>query len=153
MPQTKHEEFKAWMRLAHPSHSLKQNLDTKDYLSAGTQHKWLGYEAGTLVDRSDTAELYFEAHITLDPVPESERAEVEAMVRRYGFKLAKLLMDKGVPSQIDTLMTGHSRSLKQLSGDMRSAIAAVQHSGRVVRRYKIEDTVLDSWHKDVFKLL
>jgi hypothetical protein len=99
-----------------------------------------------------TAKYYYEAHVTLDPVGE-RRAEVEEIAGHQRFRLAKLLMDKGVPSQLDTFMTGHDHDLESMRSRVAQTVKALQRAGFVVRRYKIEDTVLDSRIKDELELL
>lgn len=100
-----------------------------------------------------TAALYYEAHVTIDPVEEWRRPEVENLAHNSGFRLAKLLMDKGVPSQLDTFMTGHSKDLDDIKHRTELTVRLLKGNGFNVRRYKIEDTLLDSRHDDVFKLL
>jgi len=100
-----------------------------------------------------TADLYFEAHVTIDPVPQEGRSELERLAKEYNFKLAKLLMDKNVPSQLDTFLTGHSKSFIQICSDMQNLIKRLTNLGYKIRRYKIEDIVLDSRIEDVFDLL
>ena len=91
-----------------------------------------------------TSRLYYECHVTLDPVPEVVRDYVTNICSRYGFKLAKLLMQKGGPSDIDTFCTAHDTEYEPLLVNMIKLIKALQRLGYTVRRYKIEDTLLDS---------
>lgn len=100
------------------------------------------------------ADLYYEAHITIDPIEDDLRKlHAGFSARFYGFRLAKLLMDKGVPSQLDTFMTGHGTDLDDIKQRTLDLCRTLQQNGFKVRRYKIEDTVLDSRHSDVFNLL
>lgn len=97
--------------------------------------------------------LYHEAHVTIDPVREDRRQFVQQLATPWGFKLAKLLMQKGEPSALDTFMTGHGTNYVQLQLRMTGLIKALQRDGLVVRRYKIEDTLMDSRSEDVLGLL
>lgn len=100
-----------------------------------------------------TAKHYYEAHITIDPVPAEHREKVQNLINPWRFKLAKLLMDKGVPSQLDTFMTGHDKELENIADRVTSTVVALRTAGYKVRRYKIEDTILDSRISDVLELL
>jgi hypothetical protein len=97
--------------------------------------------------------LYYEAHITIDPVEGLRRALAEQLASYEHFKLAKLLMAKGAPSKLDTFMTGHATELKALELRTESLIRALLAHGFTVRRYKIEDCILDSRRHDVWGLL
>ena len=100
-----------------------------------------------------TAKHYYEAHVTIDPVSTSDRVHVAGLVANYRFKLANLLMDKGVPSSLDTFMTGHDTDLDELVERTRCVVIALQTVGWKVRRYKIEDCVIDSRIRDELELL
>lgn len=107
---------------------------------------------------SDTSKLYYEAHITIEPVFDEHRRIVSDIAQAYGFKLADLLMKKRSEdteerSSKDTFMTGHSKSRLDIETRTRYTILYLQKLGYKVWRYKIEDTLLDSRTEDVFKLL
>lgn len=102
---------------------------------------------------SNIARHYFEAHVTIDPVHGKDRCNVDDISRANHFKLAKLFMVKGVEASEDTFITGHAIELDLLTLRLRSLVASLQASGYVVRRYKIEDTVLDSRIQDELELL
>lgn len=92
--------------------------------------------------------LYYEAHVTIDPVAEERRNAVQELADPYGCKLAKLLMQKGQPSNLDTFMTCHGRDLMQMEARVAGLVRRLQAVGLRVRRYKIEDTLMDSRHED-----
>jgi len=107
---------------------------------------------------NDLAKLYYEAHITIEPVFDDRRLAASAIAISYGFKLADLLMKKRSEdteerSAKDTFMTGHSKSRLDIESRTRDTILHLQRAGYKVWRYKIEDTLLDSRIKDVFNLL
>ena len=107
---------------------------------------------------SDLSKLYYEAHITIEPVFDLERAVASNIAMPYNFKLADLLMkkrneDTEERSSKDTFMTGHSKSFKDLEQRTKECIMTLQIAGFKVWRYKIEDTILDSRTEDVFNLI
>lgn len=89
--------------------------------------------------------LYYESHVTIDPAPRT--LVLEALVSKYGFKLAKLYMDKGDSVELfdmDMFMTGHGKDFKELHLRMNALLIALNSSLFTIRRYKIEAVVLDS---------
>lgn len=94
------------------------------------------------------AKLYYEAHVTIDPVPEDKRLAVQTLADPFGCKLAKLLMQKGQPSNLDTFMTCHGKDLGQMESRVAGLVRRLQAVGLNVRRYKIEDTLMDSRNED-----
>ena len=99
--------------------------------------------------------LYFECHITIDPVFDDERVRVSVMAQDYKFKLAKLIMrkreaDKEQEAQDDTFMTGHGQTYEDLYQRMADLVTALEAAGIKVRRYKIEDTICDSRNDGMF---
>lgn len=99
-----------------------------------------------------TTLLYFESHVTLDPIKDHEMDLFDQAAFRFGFRRAKLLMDKGVPSQIDTFATSRDTNYQSIE---RRTIEVVHHLnflGFKVRRYKIENTLIDSNAEDKLNL-
>lgn len=102
----------------------------------------------------ETAKIYYESHITIDPILDKEsRVRIEEIAGAHGFKLAKFTMQKGDELPKDTFLTGHEKYLDPLIDKMSNAIAHLKSSGFRVKRYKIEDIVLDSRSSDTLKLL
>ncbi len=62
-------------------------------------------------------------------------------------------MEKGKPSELDTFMTAHGKDLQEITDRTREMVDLLQMSNFHVRRYKIEDTVMDSRTEDVLQLL
>ena len=92
--------------------------------------------------------LYYECHITIDPIFDGEREEAEILAKTEKFKLAKLLMQKrkeDTPeaSKYDTFMTGHSATYSDLNARMVRLYNTLTQAGFKVRRYKIEKVILD----------
>lgn len=105
----------------------------------------------------DTATLYFECHVTIDPVQPGPRLELlENIAEAHGFKVAKLLMRKGdtiCPHGDDAFMTTRSNRLEPLRYNLGSLVIALKTHHYVIRRYKIEDTIIDSARADEYGLL
>lgn len=95
----------------------------------------------------------FECHITIDPVEEKDREIVEKIAIRQRFRLAKLLMQNGSPSKLDTFITGHDEFKDALAVRMIVLCDYLKEAGFTIRRYKIEEIVLDSRDKDIYELL
>ena len=100
-----------------------------------------------------TTDLYFEAHVTLEPV-DGERLEfLSELCGRYRFHVASLLMknrDTGTleRSSNDSFTTGRSLELGELTVRMLALMSALHKSGFHIWRYKIEETLLDSRYDD-----
>lgn len=104
------------------------------------------------------SKLYYEAHVTIEPVFDRAREQAHLLAREHGFKLAHLLMQKrehDAPerSKHDTFMTAHGQVLEELTERTQSLIMSLKAAGYKVWRYKIEDTVLDSRAHDTLGLL
>lgn len=101
--------------------------------------------------------LYLEAYITIDPVFGDKREDVRRLAEVCGFRLAKLVMRKGVESecehQDDAFLTGHGKDLDGLISRMVHLVQSLRVEGVVTRRYKIENTVMDSRILDTLGLL
>lgn len=100
----------------------------------------------------------YECHVTIEPVFGDELKLAEQVAQRHVFKLAKLLMQKdsaseAVPSRRDTFMTGHAREFGGMRGRMVSLVRDLKNSGFQVRRYKIEEILVDSKQHDSLNLL
>lgn len=112
--------------------------------------------------RPDTS-LYFEAHVTLDPVFGNTREHAADIAKRHGFKLADLIMRKreggpSVPHAEDTFMTARSVTWEDIRVRTIRVVEALRDSGFSVRRYKVENTLVDSKAKggmggDLWELL
>lgn len=103
------------------------------------------------------AKHYYEAHVTIDPIFSAVKLEkAHNIASRFGFKVASLLMQKNgqiIPSSFDAFMTAHSKNLEDIKSKIMGLVTDLQRAGFVVRRYKIEDIVLDSRIADELSLL
>ncbi|MDO8495587.1 MAG: hypothetical protein Q7S32_03680 [bacterium] len=102
--------------------------------------------------------LYFEAHITIEPVVD-ERLEVfKTLCRRYDFRVADLLMKKRTDdtpqrSAFDSFCTGRDQECSLLVLRTIQLVEDLRDFGFKVWRYKIESTLMDSEYQDIFSLL
>lgn len=106
------------------------------------------------------ARIYYEAHVTIEPLNDLTRPAVQTLCDRHGFKIAEFLMQRAdsaapdVPANDpnsfvscrETNKTTMIRRITYLVLDLRKA-------GIEVRRYKMEDTLVDSRHGDEWGLL
>ena len=102
--------------------------------------------------------FYYEAHVTIEPIFDDARESAAITAQQFGFKLAKLLMQKRVAdapeqSKFDTFMTSHSRDFEDIVNRTKELVAALKNKGFSVWRYKIEDIVVDSRIEDTWDLL
>lgn len=103
--------------------------------------------------------LYYECHITIDPIfDESGRDKLQELITPHGFKLAKLLMQKrkeDTPemSKYDTFMTAHHTIEIEMLYKLFNCMKVLKENGYIIRRYKIENVILDSRINDKFEML
>lgn len=97
--------------------------------------------------------IYYESHITIDPLKEEIKEEIEKIARSYKFKIANLLMDKGIPSQLDSFMTGIDKERSNLENRTIELLLNLKKYNINIRRYKIEAIILDSRHDDIFDFI
>jgi len=102
--------------------------------------------------------LYFECHITLDPVFDEKLMKLQELCKNFKFKVAKLLYRKRqdedcVISTDDSFCTGHASSLEDITQRMLALIVTLKENGYKIIRYKIENIIIDSRMKDVYNKL
>ncbi len=109
-----------------------------------------------LLSTFDTSAMYYESHVTVDPLTDFQRVRVKCLADVYNFRLAKLLLRKPTGDEEwrdDAFLTAHSQSLRDIKFRTRQLCAHLMLIDIPVRRYKIEDTVLDSNTQDFFNIL
>jgi hypothetical protein len=92
--------------------------------------------------------LYFEAHVTLEPVFDARLGELKALAHNYGFRVADLLLQRSreaTPerSDKDAFLTARGDSFVSLmtnTGDLLGALKAAQFK---IWRVKLESALLD----------
>lgn len=93
--------------------------------------------------------LYFESHVTIEPVFDERLEHLKKVCRSESFHVADLLMKKRANdstdrSQYDTFCTGRAPTLEVLRGRMFNLLGKLNEEGFKVWRYKIEEALLDS---------
>jgi len=93
-------------------------------------------------------DLYFECHITVEPVFDERLEEFRQIAKQYAFRVADLLMKKRKSdteerSKNDTFCTGRSASYSDINTRMLALVDKLNESGFKVWRYKIENTLVD----------
>lgn len=99
--------------------------------------------------------LYYESHITIDPVRNSVAVtHLKRLAAVYGFKVAELIMMKGGTEPLeDSFMTGRAKDYEELGARTASMVISLKQNHFKVRRYKIEETIIDSKIHDDLNLL
>lgn len=95
-----------------------------------------------------TSNLYYECHITIEPVFGEHLEDLRGLVGLYGFRVADLLMKRNrqaTPerSEFDTFCTTRGRVYEDIHRRMTDCVQALMSADFEVWRYKIEDTLLD----------
>lgn len=93
--------------------------------------------------------LYYESHITVEPVFNERLAEMKAICEPFRFRVADLLMkkrpeDTATRSAFDTFCTGRGQSGVELSARMTGLVRQLEASGFTVWRYKLEAALIDT---------
>jgi len=92
--------------------------------------------------------LYYESHITIEPVYGPELVKFEYLAKAQGYRVARLLLQKdrdSTPerSDKDSFCTGRDKDYDSLHYRMMSLVANLQETGFKVWRYKIESVIFD----------
>jgi hypothetical protein len=93
--------------------------------------------------------LYYESHVTIEPVFDERLKQLKAECLAYGFRVADLLMkkrsaDKAERSKHDTFCTGRDKEYQPLLDRTLALVTRLQALDFKVWRYKIEDALVDS---------
>src|SRR6185369_9095163 len=98
------------------------------------------------------SKLYFECHVTIDPLNGKRLKLFTEICKPLNFRVADLVMiksnGKDKPSDRDSFCTSRSKDFNDLNDRMVSLITECKKNSIKVRRYKIEDTILDSKYGD-----
>lgn len=95
-----------------------------------------------------TTELYFESHITIEPVYGERLEKLTKIVQEHKFRVADLLMQKrpentAERSKYDTFCTAKDTSYQRIFTNAEKCVEKLIEAGFVVWRVKIENTLLD----------
>lgn len=109
-------------------------------------------------DNMPKSKLYYECHVTIEPLDLVTINLIRQNVAYYHFRIADLFMAKRAEdtperSKYDTFMTGRDSNYQALRHNMIQLIKYLGSIGIKVWRYKIEDTVCDSKINDIYKLI
>ena len=141
---------------------IEKRLDSilgEDYARLKINGQW--FVVPTIVANAldgSTAKLYFEAHVTIEPIFERHLDLAKTIAEKHKFKVADLLMKKRENdtlerSSYDTFMTGHGKDLHDVRIRMTNMIQELKLSGFKVWRAKVEDTIMDTRKCDEWELL
>lgn len=92
--------------------------------------------------------LYYEAHVTIEPVFDERLHLFRETAERYGFRVADLLLqkrksDKPERSKRDSFCTARSNDFDKLKSWTECLMVDLKGLGFQVWRWKIEDTLID----------
>jgi hypothetical protein len=95
------------------------------------------------------SKLYYEAHVTLEPVLDNRQITLRLIALKYDFRVADLLMkkrdvDTPTRSKYDSFLTTRDKNLDAIQRRVRGCVEELKAEGFDVWRFKIEDTIMDS---------
>lgn len=95
-----------------------------------------------------TTDLYFESHVTIEPLFDERLDAFKELCRSWGFHVADLLMkkrdkDTAERSRFDTFATTRGRYFEDIQRQTMCLVESAQLAGFIVWRYKIENTLVD----------
>ena len=99
-----------------------------------------------MAEEIPTTELYFESHITTDPVFGDALTTFRQVAQKTSFRVADLvLMKPGLDEKHvgDIFMSTRSTDYTDIHDRTLKCVALLQQCGFNVRRYKIENTLID----------
>lgn len=105
-----------------------------------------------------TTNLYFESHITIEPVYD-ERLDIFICIsKKFGFKVADFLMkkrniDTEERSKNDSFCSSRGSDYSEIRFRMLCLICELRAEKFKVWRYKIENTLMDSKYRDELSIL
>lgn len=102
--------------------------------------------------------LYYEAHVTVDPVFEDRLSRLKETCRTCGFRVADLIMRKGPngpdeKANEDSFATARSDEWEDIRERTMTLVKFLKFNRFTVRRYKIELAIVDSKLHDQWTLL
>lgn len=94
--------------------------------------------------RFDRSRLYFEAHITIAPPEQCMLPLLETLARNHDWRVSTFAMLKPGEHQPDAFISARDESYARMASRVRDMVALLGVSQFSVKRWKIEDTMLDS---------
>lgn len=92
--------------------------------------------------------LYYEAHVTVEPLDGDALDRFRATCAEYDFRVADLFMRSGKRSDVDSFCTGRHVDYGVLALRMFDLVSSLKRAGVKVWRWKIESALLDSKRDD-----
>jgi predicted secreted hydrolase len=98
--------------------------------------------------------LYYEVHVNIEPVF-GDLGALQAFGEPFNFRLATFYMRKGNEDvfQDDQFFTTRATTFTGAIGATLEFVKHLQENGYTVKRYKIEDTLVDSNRDDIYELI
>jgi hypothetical protein len=86
--------------------------------------------------------LYFESHVTIEPVHGERLDRFKAIAKEHRFHVASFSKDTDGPDSL--ICTGRSKLLTDLDVRMIAIMKTLKDEGFWILRYKLESTIVDS---------
>lgn len=96
--------------------------------------------------------LYFEVHVTLEPDALERIIDLTTVAGQFGFRVADLIKQNGDPSNRDAFTTLRTKSYHDAKTKTKAFVAMLEKAKFTVKRYKVENTIVDSNHADDYGL-
>lgn len=106
----------------------------------------------------EESKIYYECHVTIEPVFDEKLEKLKELCKEYGFSVADLLFkkrkeDSPTRSEYDSFCTARDINIHRIRARLLALLLDLKDSGYQVWRYKIEDTIIDSKHDDSFFMI
>ena len=89
--------------------------------------------------------IYYECHITIEPVEDARLELFEQLSKKYKFKVATLLMRKSLKkSDLDSFTTAKSKKFDLLFNSMNNLLDELKKENFNIYRNKIEAVLIDT---------
>ncbi len=89
--------------------------------------------------------IYYECHITVEPVEGERLNKFKEISQKWNFKVANLLMQKTKdPSKLDSFCTGKDKIYFYMENRMNKMLEDLKKENFNIFRYKIEAILVDS---------
>lgn len=92
----------------------------------------------------------YEIHVTIDPVYGEKLEHFKYLAEIFRFKVANLIKQNGQPNDRDQFATSHTDTLAKATERTRHFVDSLRNADFNVRRYKVEQIILDSKYGWIF---
>lgn len=104
------------------------------------------------VNDTHNTNLYYEGHITLEPFEVGNygylEASMEAACAMFDMRLSTFAMFKDDQAQPDAFVSLRSDTYVDMCDRIGAAVTYLKDKGHTIKRYKIEDILMDSRRQD-----